>query len=79
MPSHVLQEENSTIPDRLFPNNISNPDPGDKTHQKDIQNGELACLYCEGRALLFNYLVNFIYQTDDNNSPLEQELNIFKV
>jgi len=76
VPSHVLQEENSTIPDRPPPSNISNPDPKDRSHQEDIQNSKLACLCHEGRAPLFNYLVNFTYQANDNDLPLEQEPNI---
>jgi len=57
MPSCVLQKENSTIPDRLSSSDISNPDPKDRSHQEDIQNGELVYLCYEGKASLFNYFV----------------------
>jgi len=57
MPSCVLQKENSTIPDRLPSSDISNPDPKDRSHQEDIQNGKLVYLCYEGKASLFNYFV----------------------
>ena len=78
-PSHVLQEESSTIPDRPPSNDISNSDPKDRSHQEDIQNSKLAHLCSKERVSLFNYLINFVYQATDNNSSLEQEPDLSKV